>query len=91
MRIQFNTGRLYQPATHKYPGQVIRAIYENGRVIFLDLSRGVDGTFEVHPAFPLETETELKQMLMHRYDNNNYTYIDATTREQLCGWDDNKA
>lgn len=88
MRIQFQTGRGYQPTTHKYPGQVIRAILDTKekRVLFLDLSRGVDGQFPVAMPKMLETEYSLKTSVMNHYDHNDYSYISHDERMRLCGW-----
>lgn len=87
MRIQFQTGRGYQPATHKYPGQVIRAIFDkaSGRVMFLDLSRSVDGQFPVQRTREL-SESDLQTIVMHHYDYNDYSYLSHADRMRLCGW-----
>ena len=74
---EWNTGRLYQPATHRHPFQMIRARYvrvhnaPRGVVIFNDLSRGISGMFEL-TAKP-DNARELQTFVMHHYDYNDYS------------------
>jgi hypothetical protein len=64
MEVQWNTGRR--------AGQIIRArVQADGSILFVDLSRGVDGLIE-KPSVQITCEQDLKALVMGAYDHHRY-------------------
>lgn len=66
-RIQFNTGRQYTER-----GQRIVAAALPDRVLFNDVSRGIDGTIPLAPGKRFDSGVELREFTMANYDMGNY-------------------
>lgn len=62
--ITFNTGRMY--SEH---GQRIAACVVGGRCYFIDIDRGIDGSFEFNAPYEDNLTPEL---VMSNYDHGNY-------------------
>lgn len=75
----FNTRRQYQPAGHKFAGQVIsvEAVHEADEITvkFYDRSRGLDGAFKTALTVAA-TESAIVALVMDFYDNNRHVAID---------------
>jgi hypothetical protein len=71
MKIQFNTGRLYQA-----DGQRIVAAQEGTTVRFHDISRMIEGEFDL--IRPARDRYELEQLVMTHYDFGQYRGAHST-------------
>lgn len=82
MRVQFNTGRMYQS-----DGQRIVAEYREGEIIFNDISRMIAGVI-VQPSPPASL-AELQRLTLSAYDHSYFNYA---TLAQVAGlkWEETK-
>jgi len=78
--IRFNTQRLYQKE-----GQIIRVQkLDDGRFVFIDESRGVDGIVDAHHNdHLLKTDGDVIRHVMHAYDHLNYGHGKAGEHELI--------
>lgn len=73
-KIEFNTRRPYADN-----GQIIRAAQlTNGRIVFADMARGIDGILPADTEF---TQTDI----MRAYDNGNYDWSAESKQLRDCG------
>ena len=67
MEATWNTGRKYTSAR-----QIIKArVQPDGSILFVDVSRGVDGVI-AKPPVEIDSEQTLKVVVMRAYDSRQY-------------------
>lgn len=79
-KITWNTGRQYTKR-----GQVIVAVVtDTGEVLFNDTCRMINGTVGTPDPFLIETNSQLREHVMHCYDNGKYEYSNLAGTNLLC-------